>query len=137
MPLFEYKCAQCGLVEEHLVFSTRETPTTQTCGRCRGVSTKLDFPTRISLARSGMDNAPTDNLIGGDADRRWADIRRRQELRDTVRKESGEVGVSMVGRNRFQPVTSTQKELRTSLNEAIASSDVPIPSEPVPGRPKT
>ena len=134
MPLFEYKCSKCGLVEEHLILHTPATPQTKVCGRCRGEAKKLDFPTRIALGRSGMDNAPTDNLIGADADRRWADIHRRQEIRDKARAASGETGLSMVGRNEFKPVTGTQKELRTSLNETVASSGGFVSSEPVPGR---
>jgi hypothetical protein len=82
-----------------------------------------------------MDNAPVDNLIGADADRRWADINRRQEIRDRVRAQAGETGLSMTGRNEFTPVTVQQKELRTSLNETVAASGGFVSSEPVPGRP--
>ena len=135
MPLFEYRCVACGLTEEHLVMGSRPAPATETCSRCGASSQKLDFPTRVALARSGMDNAPTDNLIGADADRRWSDIHRRQEMRNKVRQESGEAGVSMVGRNEFVPVTVQQKELRTSLNETVAQGGGFVSSEPVPGRP--
>ena len=84
MPLFEYRCGACGLTEERLIMGSRPAPPTDTCTRCGKVSQKLEFPTRVALARSGMDNAPVDNLIGADADRRWADINRRQEIRDRV-----------------------------------------------------
>ena len=133
MPLFEYKCPDCGLVEEHIVFSTKDNTPTKPCGRCKAASVKLAFPTSISLARSGMDNAPVDNFIGKDAETRWKDIRKRQELRDKVRSEAGAAGLSMVGRNDFVPLTETQKELRTSVNEAVASGGSFKPSEPVPG----
>ena len=80
-----------------------------------------------------MDNAPVDSFIGKDAERRWEDINRRNELRDKVRSETGETGLSMVGRNEFTPITTTQKELRTSLNEAVTSGGGFKSSEPVPG----
>ena len=134
MPLFEYRCSSCGLIEEHLIMGSRPVPATQVCGRCKSEAKKLDFPTSVALARSSMDNAPTDNLIGADADRRWSDIHRRQEMRNKVRQESGEAGVSMVGRNEFVPVTVQQKELRTSLNETVAQGGGFVSSEPVPGR---
>lgn len=135
MPLFEYRCSTCGLTEEHLHLGSSPAPTSLTCSRCKATSQKLEFPTRVALARSGMDNAPVDNLIGADADRRWADIHRRQEIRDKVRTTSGEAGLSMTGRNEFTPVTVQQKELRTSLNETVAASGGFVSSEPVPGRP--
>lgn len=135
MPLFEYRCSSCGLTEERLILGTRPAPPTDTCTRCGASSQKLDYPTRVALARSGMDNAPVDNLIGRDAERRWDDIHRRQEIRDKVRVDSGEAGLSMTGRNEFTPVTVQQKELRTSLNETVAASGGFVSSEPVPGRP--
>lgn len=135
MPLFEYRCGACGLTEERLIMGSRPAPPTDTCTRCGKVSQKMAFPTRVALARSGMDNAPVDNLIGADADRRWADINRRQEIRDRVRAQAGETGLSMTGRNEFTPVTVQQKELRTSLNETVAASGGFVSSEPVPGRP--
>ena len=57
MPLFEYRCPACGLTEEHLHLGSQPAPATQTCSRCKKPSQKLEFPTRVALARSGMDNA--------------------------------------------------------------------------------
>ena len=119
MPLFEYKCVSCGLMEEHLIMPGKPTPATFTCSRCSAVSEKRDYPSRIALARSGMGNAPMDNVIGKDAENRWEDIQHRNDIRNKIRSEAGEQGLCMVGRNEFAPITSTQKELRTSLNEAV------------------
>ena len=80
-----------------------------------------------------MDNAPIDNLVGRDAEIRWNDIHHRQEVRDSVRQQTGEVGLTMTGRNEFKPVTATQKKLRTSLNEAVASAGGYANPEPVVG----
>jgi hypothetical protein len=81
-----------------------------------------------------MDNPPVDNFIGRDAERRWDDIHQRQATRDKVRQESGQVGLTMVGRNDFQPLSSEKKELRTSLNETIASSGGFQSADAVPGK---
>ena len=121
MPIFEYTCPQCSLTHDHLVLSPQPTPATHECPRCKNQATKKDF-SRVALARSGMDNAPVDHFIGADAERRWNDINTRQEQRDNVRKASGTVGLTMTGRNDFQPLSSEKIGLRTSLNEAIATS---------------
>lgn len=133
MPIFEYNCS-CGLRHEHLVLPPHTAPTTHPCPRCRAEAVKQDYPSSVALARSGMDNPPVDNFIGKDAERRWADIHRRQETRDRVRQETGTQGLTMVGRNDFQPLSPTQKELRTSLNETIASSGGFRDTEAVPGK---
>lgn len=133
MPIFEYKCS-CGLRHEHLVLPPNQPPATHTCPRCKEAATKLAFPTSVALARSGMDNPPVDNFIGRDSERRWEDIHQRQATRDRVRQESGQVGLTMVGRNDFQPLTPEKKELRTSLNETIASSGGFQSADAVPGK---
>lgn len=136
MPIFEYKCPECGLLNEHLTLGSQvEVPATIPCKRCKAESPKRDFPSSISLARSGMDNAPVDSIVGADAARRWEDIHERQQLRDQVRKETGSTGLSMVGRNDFQPLSPDKKELRTSLNETIAASGGFPGAEAVPGSP--
>lgn len=120
MPLFEYKCSSCGLVGELYVPTGRTIPEKTACTRCHQDAIKKEVST-FSLQRSGMDNPPLDNLIGKDAEVRWNDIHHRQEIRDKVRKESGEVGLSMTGRNTFEPLKVEQKKLRTSLHEAVAA----------------
>lgn len=106
---------------------------TSPCRRCGATAALQTIPSRISLARSSMDNAPVDNLVGRDAERRWEDIHHRQGIRESVRQETGITGLSMVGRNTFKPLTTTQKELRTSLNEAVASAGGYENPEPVVG----
>lgn len=133
MPLFEYKCSKCSLLDERLVYPPEKPLPEVPCARCGAPAHRMEFPSRISLSRSSMDNAPVDSLVGRDAEARWNDIRRRQEIRDGVRRETGEVGLSMNGRNAFQPLTSTQKELRTSLSEAVASAGGYTNPELVPG----
>mgnify|MGYP005615570817 CR=1 FL=1 len=135
MPIFEYKCPDCGLLNEKLTLGSQEVTATMPCKRCGAEATKRDFPSSISLARSGMDNAPVDSIVGADAARRWEDIHHRQELRDKVREETGSTGLSMVGRNDFQPLSPDKKELRTSLNETIAASGGFPGAEAVPGSP--
>jgi putative FmdB family regulatory protein len=134
MPIFEYKCPDCQLLSEKLVLGSAAAPATVTCPRCKGVAAKKEFSS-FAMARSGMDNAPIDNAIGKDAELRWTDINRRQEARNKVRQDTGTTGLTMVGRNDFAPLTETQKELRTSLSEAVEASGGFKNSDPVPGRP--
>lgn len=122
MPIFEYRCPECRLLNEHITMTPSGPPQKISCKRCGAEAIKTDYPSSISLARSGMDNAPLDNAIGKDAEKRWGAIHARQAIRDSVRKETGEVGLSKVGQDKFVPVTSAQKELRTSVNETVATA---------------
>jgi hypothetical protein len=94
---------------------------------------KRAFPSSVAFARSGMDNPPTDNFIGKDAETRWTAIHERKAQADKVRAEAGVSGVSMTGRNTFAPVTETQKQLRTSLSEAVVASGGFKTTDSVPG----
>jgi phage FluMu protein Com len=122
MPIREYKCSSCNLLTEDIIASSLEVPATKTCPRCKSVANFLFMPTSVSLGLSSFSEAPIDTMIGKDADRRWEDIHKRQEIRDKVRRESGSVGLTMVGRNEFAPISEEVKATRTELNGILPSS---------------
>lgn len=134
MPIFEYKC-DCKLVHEHIALSAQNTPDTHTCPRCGAQAKKRDFPSSISLNRSDMDNPTMDLAVGKSATERWDTIHKRDEVKDKVRQESGQQGVTLVAPGEFAPITPQQKELRTSLTETIAQTGGFKNSETVPGLP--
>lgn len=82
MPLIEYKCSNCNLLVEKLLYEAA--PDFIKCERCSREAEKLQIPTSISLVRSEMDNSPIDNAIGREADKRWEDIHNRQDIRNPV-----------------------------------------------------
>jgi putative FmdB family regulatory protein len=115
--IYEFKCTDCGFVLEVIQSMQAATFEDRTCPKC-GKSAKhmLEAP---AVATSGMSNAPIDVVVGRDAEARWSDIRRRQALRDKVRKESGETAVSMTGRNEFSPIKSGRREFVKVLNDGL------------------
>lgn len=122
MAIREYKCKDCNLITEKIIAASQEISKSISCPKCKGESLFLEMPTSISLGRSTFSEAPIDTIIGKDADRRWEDIHKRQEVRDKVRKDSGSVGLSMVGRNEFAPIAEEVKVARTELNDILPTS---------------
>ena len=130
MPLYEYQYRECKLLQEALVF-TQPAPSTKPCVKCKGTADKREYPTSIALARSGMDNAPVDNLVGKDSDKRWTILHDRQAKRDAVRKEAGATGLSCIAPGAYVPIPEGQKELRGACSEAISHTGF-ANAEPVP-----
>jgi hypothetical protein len=88
------------------------------CPKCGGVAKhKLGAPSILTSTTSA--NQSIDVVIGRDANARWDDIHRRQELREKVRTESKTQGLSFVGRNEFQPLSDTKKTIRTDANKRL------------------
>lgn len=104
MATYSYKCqdTECGFVTELVQPMKDPTPDVVKCGKC-GKDSGIEV-TAAAILTGGMSNAPIDVVVGRDAEARWADIKRRQELRNKVRQNSGEHGVRMTGRNEFQPI---------------------------------
>ncbi len=101
---YDFKCNKCSCVRELIQPMSDSLPEKLPCIKpgCKGQCTQVVYAPAISHA--GMSNEPFDVAVGRDAEVRWADIRRRQELRNKVRKESGEQALVMTGRNEFQPI---------------------------------
>lgn len=134
MPIFEYKCT-CGLRFEAVILDTKAPHETSVCPRCKGQGQKREFPTSVSLSRSTMGNPTMDLAVGKSAEEGWNAIHQRDEIKTKVRKETGEVGLSLVAPGEYVPVTPTKKELRTSITETIAATGGFKNSEPVSGLP--
>lgn len=118
MPIREFRCQTCDALTEQIINMSAEVPERIKCKRC-GSPALLRTHSNVAIMREGSDNAPLDIAIGRDANARWDDIKRRQEIRDKVRTQSGQLGVVATGRNEFVPVTEEQKVLRTQVHEAL------------------
>ena len=134
MPIREYKCESCKLLDEKIL--NGEPPETVKCARCGADATLRRIPSSIALARSGMDNAPLDNFIGKDAEKRWTVLKDRQAKRESVRKETHAQGLTAVGLGNsgaetYKPITPEQKTMRTGVTQAIEGagygSTLPVP----------
>ena len=121
MATYTYKC-ECGFVTEHIQSMKDELPETVKCQKC-GKDSKIAVLSAPALGLSSMSNAPIDAIVGRDAETRWADINRRQELRNKVRQESGEQAVRMTGRNEFAPIKGGRLETVAAPNSGEEDKD--------------
>lgn len=101
---YDFRCQKCSCVQELIQSIKDPLPSKLKCKvkDCGGWAQQVIYAP--ALSRVGMSNEPFDVAVGRDAEVRWADIRRRQALRDKVRKESGSQALVMTGRNEFQPL---------------------------------
>ena len=138
MPIREYKCPECGLLNEQIILAGTP-PETTPCKRCHTSATLKLYPSSISLSRSTMDNAPMDNFIGRDSDTKWALLKDRQANRDHVRVETATqgltaVGIGKTGAEAYKPISPSQKTARTEMTQAIAATGhgktLRIPGDP-------
>ena len=122
MPIREYKCPSCGLLDEHIL--NGEPPATLPCKRCQAPADLKRMPSSIALSRSSMDNAPLDNFIGRDAEKKWDLLNSRQKARDGVRVSAqaqglSAVGIGPTGPEAYKPIAPEQKAARTEVVHAI------------------
>ena len=52
MPIFEYKCPDCGLLNEHLTLGSQEVPATIPCKRCKAASPKREVSNRPTIRKA-------------------------------------------------------------------------------------
>lgn len=123
MAIREYKCSSCKLLTEKLIPTSDLSPTTTKCPRC-GQDAEFISISRTALLTSNFQERTLDVEIGHDAAQRWDDINNRQVKRDKIRQQTGQIGLSMVGRNDFAPLPEKDKILRTDVNEALTESGV-------------
>ena len=121
MAIREYKCVECRLMTEKLIPTSDTPPSTIKCPRC-GANAEFKTFSRTSLVTSNFQERTLDVEIGHDAATRWADINERQAKRDSLRQQTGQIGLSMVGRNDFAPLSEKEKVTRTEVTEAVAES---------------
>jgi putative FmdB family regulatory protein len=109
MAIYEFKCTSCGLLQEIIMPMNSATFENRTCTKCKSKTAKHVFAGAPNVATSGMSTAPIDVVVGRDAEARWADIKKRQEIRNKARAESGAECLRMTGRNRFEGIRGARK----------------------------
>ncbi len=122
MAIREYKCETCGLMTEKIIQTSLTPPPSIKCPRCEKEAMYKSIPSRIGIMTDNFGQQKVDVMIGHDADRRWADINSRQQTRDAVRQKTGQLGLSMIGRNEFAPLSQEGKEIRTEVNSTLVNS---------------
>lgn len=114
--IYNYKCTECSFNIEIIQSIAIATFEDRNCPRCNKVTAKHVIDGAPALGLSGMSHAPVDIAIGRDAEARWSDIHRRQNIRDKVRRESGEKAIRMTGRNEFAPIKGGRLTTVTAPN---------------------
>jgi putative FmdB family regulatory protein len=114
--IYNFKCTECGFNVEVVQPIATASFEDRNCPRCSKITATHVFEGAPAVATSGMSNAPLDVVVGRDASARWADIARRQEIRNDVRQKSGEEAVRMTGRNQFEAIPGAQRQAVTAPN---------------------
>jgi hypothetical protein len=122
---YNFKCqnSDCGVVEEVIMPINSAKFDDRCCPRSKGTSKYL-LTGAPAVMRSGATpaKAPIDVIVGKDAEQRWNYYHERQEKKDKIRRESGEMGLSLVGTNEFRPLTSEEKRIRNTNSNILASN---------------
>lgn len=118
MACYNFKCKECGTVRELVQPMANKLPDWLKCPKC-GARAELVWQGAPAVLRGGSANASVDVVVGRDADARWADINKRQELRNKVRKDKSSLGLTATGRNEFQPLSEKQKQTRAEFDKKV------------------
>jgi hypothetical protein len=118
---YEFACTNsdgtCGAVTETYQYNSTNCPESIPCPYCGGVSLfKISAP---AVLTQNMGNKPFDVAVGRDAEMRWNEIHRQQEIRDKVRQETKQTGLAITGFNEFRPVSEENKKLRQAGMKAV------------------
>ena len=118
--IYEYRCTnidECGAVSERTQRMSDPIPDFIPCPICNSAARyKLSA---VTVLTGNMTNHSFDVAVGRDAERRWTDIHKKQEVRDKVRRETGSVGLQGVAPNQFRPIPEQQKQVRTNVMKAV------------------
>lgn len=119
MPLFEYKCTDCGYKFEELRSNKEDTSQMQ-CRKCGGSAHKI-MSTFSSVTSGGSTNETVDMKIGREANKRWQAIYDRQ----SKRRKSENLKTFSLPRNKdgkFMPVMGLgDKQEKSRRNEYVGA----------------
>lgn len=117
MPAYDYRCETCGIVNEFVQSIHKPLPESVSCPRC-GCDSFHVFLIAPGLMTSGMTHQSIDVTIGRDAEARWEKLNERKSVRDKIRRESGKMGITQVGRDQY-----------VSNDKTLVAVETPEPKE--------
>jgi DNA-directed RNA polymerase subunit RPC12/RpoP len=127
MPLYVYKCAECGHEFEDLIaYIARDDQ--KSCPKCGKVSKRVEatmFGVSVKADRNATLVSPKeiDKAVGADADKRWNWLETRKNKRWAGRKPQ-EIEVPRNKDGSYKPVEAlgdpSTKKLRKEYSEALA-----------------
>jgi len=132
MPLYVYKCEECGHEFEEIVsYDKRDGP--QSCGLCGKSSKRVEvtsFGISVQADKGSTIVSPKeiDKAVGEDAEKRWGSIETRKNKRHEGWKRGGlktfEVKAPVGADGKYRPVGSLggskERGLRKEYSEALA-----------------
>jgi putative FmdB family regulatory protein len=78
MPVYDYRCRECGRREEHILLAGESAPTA--CAECGGALKRAWSGGRVRIALEGWGFSRTDALLPDDRPRRdWKTLKERAE----------------------------------------------------------
>jgi putative FmdB family regulatory protein len=92
MPTYQFYCEQCNLKFEKFMKMADATWHTK-CDKCGGESDRV---ITAPMIKKNTDMAAVDRIIGAESEKRHEDIKAKKQIKDKIRKESGNHAVETV-----------------------------------------
>lgn len=126
MPCYNYYCVECQFIFEESFKKPEDL--TSPCPKCKADSDRMVSAPNVIRSNTSRENI--DIKVGKESERRWADIKDRQALKEKIRKESGSTAVETVhGKDssgkityEYKPVSKERIAERKSLYGEYLSS---------------
>lgn len=114
---FDCQNPSCGAETEVTMPMVSASFEDRRCLACGGDARhRLEAP---AVATQNMTNQPLDVVVGRDAEIRWTEVHRRQELRDAARRRTGQIGLTEAAPDQFTALSPEQQRVRTAALAAL------------------
>jgi hypothetical protein len=119
MAKYDFNCSSCGITQEILMPMATATFDPRPCP-CGQLARHVVYAPAIVTGNSTPAKTSVDIAVGKSADEKWANIHRRQEVRDKIRKDTGSLGLSSPDGKTYTPLSKDKKEIRTRVTDAVS-----------------
>jgi len=120
MPIYEFKCNECGLRFERLYAETKG-EATEECPSCKKAAHKIISRTNHVMKESKVIPKEIDLKVGRDAEKRWLAYEDRKNEKEKIKKETGVNKLSRNAEGKYVPLSVTDKEGKVaSEKDAVA-----------------
>jgi hypothetical protein len=124
--IYAFKCDKCGAILEELMPMDKATFEDRPCPikSCKGVAV-YQLKGAPAVATDSMSKQSFDVTVGKDAEKRWENIRKRQAVRDKIRKETGEKALIATTNETYRTLPGTKLReivIPEKANESISTA---------------
>lgn len=127
MPMYLFYCDACMMKFEKFMKMADATWHTD-CEKCKGPADKI---ITVPMINKNTDMAAADRIIGSQSEKRHEDIKTKKEVKDKLRKESGNHAVETILKKdeagkikyEYKPVSKERLEERKKLYKQFTDSN--------------